>query len=82
METIKKVKGERLRSEAIEGGYEVKKSFDCDGIRGFLIIDDVYETGATLKEICRTLQRRFPAIPRYVLTITQVKPVEVWKSDK
>ena len=82
MDTIKKLKGEKLRAGALQGGYKVNESFDYNGIRGFLIIDDVFETGATLKEVCRTLQSRFPAIPRYVLTITQVKPVEVWKSEK
>jgi predicted amidophosphoribosyltransferase len=82
MDTIKKLKGEKLRAGALQGGYKVNESFDYSGIRGFLIIDDVFETGATLKEVCRTLQSRFPAIPRYVLTITQVKPVEVWKSEK
>lgn len=82
IETIKNLKGEKLRAEMLRDAYVVKDDFNPVGVRGFLIIDDVYETGATLKEVCKTLQTRFPEIPRYVLTITQVKPTEVWKMGK
>ena len=82
LDTVKKVRGEKLRSEILDGAYIVQDSFDPSAVRGFLIIDDVYETGATVKEVCRTLERNFPSIPRYVLTITQVKPTEVWKMEK
>jgi len=79
LESVRTVKGEKLRSEILKDVYSARKSFLGPGIRGFLIIDDVYETGATVKEICRTLERTFPNVPRYVLVLTQDKPVIVWK---
>lgn len=79
LESVRTVDGEKLRSEILKDGYTVQESFKGIGIRGFLIIDDVYETGATLREICRTLERAFPRVPRYVLAVTQKKPVIVWK---
>jgi predicted amidophosphoribosyltransferase len=38
--------------------------------RGILIIDDVLDTGATAKELCRALEVAFPKIPRYYVSIT------------
>lgn len=82
IDTIKPFKGEKERAKILHGVYGVGESVDVQNVRGFLIIDDVYETGSTLKEICRTLESTFPSIPRYVLTVTQVKPTIVWKMDK
>ncbi len=79
LESVRTVSGEILRAEILKDGYAVRESAKGVGIRGFLIVDDVYETGATLKEICRTLERAFPDIPRYVLVVTQKKPVIVRK---
>lgn len=79
LESVRKVKGEKLRAEMLKGAYATNLPVNSSGIRGFLIIDDVYETGSTLREICRTLEGSFPKIPRYVLTITQKKPIVVWK---
>jgi hypothetical protein len=69
-----------LRKEALKGAYEVTPDYDFGGIRGFLIIDDVFESGSTLREICRTLNRVVPEIPRYVLTLTHLK--EVWSAPR
>jgi hypothetical protein len=69
-----------LRKEALKGAYEVTPSYDFDGIRGFLIIDDVFESGSTLREICRTLNRVVPDIPRYVLTLTHL--TKVWSAPR
>lgn len=79
LESVRTVSGEILRAEILKDGYAVRESAKGVGIRGFLIVDDVYETGATLKEICRTLERAFPDIPRYVLVVTQKRPVIVRK---
>jgi predicted amidophosphoribosyltransferase len=69
-----------LRKEALKGAYEVTSSYDFDGIRGFLIIDDVFVSGSTLREICRTLNRVVPEIPRYVLTLTHL--TKVWSAPR
>jgi len=79
LESVRTVSGEKLRAEILKDGYAVRESDNRVRIHGFLIVDDVYETGATLKEICRTLERAFPNIPRYVLVVAQKKPVVVWK---
>jgi len=69
-----------LRIEALKGAYEVDPKYDFEGIRGFLIIDDVFESGSTLREVCRSLERIVPEIPRYVLTLTHLR--KVWDAPR
>jgi adenine/guanine phosphoribosyltransferase-like PRPP-binding protein len=69
-----------LRIEALKGAYEVNPKYDFEGIRGFLIIDDVFESGSTLREVCRSLERIVPEIPRYVLTLTHLR--KVWDAPR
>lgn len=41
--------------------------------RGILVIDDVYDTGATLREISLTLSRAFPHLSkRYMVALSHV----------
>ena len=42
-------------------------------IRGFLVIDDVYQTGTTVREIAALLNRHYPEVPRYLITLTALK---------
>lgn len=63
------------RSEAIKGAYSINPSLLPEDICGFLIIDDIYDTGSTVREIARTLKREFPEIPRYVITLTHLRSV-------
>jgi predicted amidophosphoribosyltransferase len=42
---------------------------------GLLVIDDVYDSGSTLEEVCRALQAEYPEIPKYVITLTHL-----WRS--
>jgi predicted amidophosphoribosyltransferase len=79
LDSIKQIGGEKQRAEYLKGAYSTKESSEPAEIYGFLVIDDVFETGSTLREICRTLEGSFPGIPRYVLTVTQKKPTVIWK---
>ena len=38
--------------------------------RGILILDDVLDTGATVRELCRALEVAWPKVPRYYVAIT------------
>jgi hypothetical protein len=77
---IKSLGKYELRKEALNNAYEVDPSYDFSGVEGILIIDDVYESGSTLREFCRTLHRALPDIPRYVLTLTHLK--SVWSEQR
>jgi hypothetical protein len=43
---------------------------------GFLIIDDVFETGSTVGEICKTLETEYPGVPRYIIALTHLHATE------
>ena len=77
---IKGLKDYQLRKDTLKDAYVVIPDYDFSGVEGFLILDDVYESGATLREFCRTLDRAVPEIPRYVLTLTHLK--SVWSEPR
>ncbi len=77
---IMKETAPKLRPEALRAGYDLDPNYDFKGIYGFLIVDDIYESGATLREICRTLKRAQPEIPRYVATFTHLS--SVWSQHR
>lgn len=78
IDAMKNISREK-RPGHISGVYQVDSSYSMAAPRGFLIIDDVYETGSTLREICTVLQRAYPEIPRYVLSITRRRIPLVWR---
>jgi predicted amidophosphoribosyltransferase len=43
---------------------------------GFLIIDDVFETGSTVSSLCNTLNNVYPNIPRFVIALTHLHATE------
>jgi hypothetical protein len=63
------------RKETISEAYVVDTSYDLSGATGLLIIDDIYESGSTLREFCRTLKRSVPDIPRFVISLTHLRAV-------
>jgi len=71
---------ESERQIELKGAYSIAKSNGFSGTRGFLIIDDIYGTGATMREVCRTLKKSHPDIPRYVLTICHLR--SVWSQQR
>ncbi len=72
IEVVKNLPVEQ-RAEKLRGAYATKPDYNLQNVTGFLVIDDVYQSGATLKEVCRTLKRINPQIPRYVLTMTHLR---------
>lgn len=44
-----------------------------DPKRGILILDDIVDSGATLRFIARAINASYPNVPRYVLSLTALK---------
>ncbi len=64
------------RPSELEGLYAIDRSRLPSPESGFLIIDDVFETGSTLEAMCNTLEIEFPKIPRFVITLTHLHATE------
>jgi hypoxanthine phosphoribosyltransferase len=69
-----------FRKESLRNAYVVDGNYDLSNVSGVLIIDDVYETGSTLREFCRTLKRSNPEIPKFVITLTHLR--SVWSEQR
>ncbi len=63
------------RKERLSEAYLVDTNYDFSGVTGLLIIDDIYESGSTLREFCRTLKRSVPDLPRFVISLTHLRAV-------
>ena len=74
LESIKKIPGESIEERKIhsKNAYQLEEITRND-IRGFLVIDDVYQTGTTVREIAALLNRHYPEVPRYLITLTALK---------
>lgn len=68
------------RAEMLRGAYSTDSEYDLRHLTGFLVLDDIYQSGATLKEVCRTLKRAHPAVPRYVLSMTHLR--STWDQNR
>lgn len=68
------------RAETLRGAYSIDSEYDLRHLTGFLVLDDIYQSGATLKEVCRTLKRAHPKVPRYVLTMTHLR--STWDQNR
>ena len=64
------------RPSKLQGLYEIDRNRFPSPESGFLIIDDVFETGSTLEAMCNTLEIEFPKIPRFVVTLTHLHATE------
>jgi hypothetical protein len=60
------------REAAVSGLYRARRNLGEGKVTGILIIDDVFETGSTVNEICRALEVTYPGIPRYVVALTDL----------
>ena len=64
------------RPDKVSGLYAIDMKKLPSPHHGFLIIDDVFETGSTIGGLCDTLQKEFPTIPRFVVALTHLHATE------
>jgi len=62
----------KQRAIELAGAYEFVKSDKTRLLKGILIVDDVLDTGATSREICKVLEEALPGIPKYYLAVTYI----------
>jgi predicted amidophosphoribosyltransferase len=68
----KNIPGLQERLKSVGARYELGRSSDLQNAKGLLLIDDIYETGATLRTTVEILNVVVPAIPKYFLTVTYI----------
>jgi predicted amidophosphoribosyltransferase len=68
----KNIPGLQARLKSVGARYELGKSQDLQSATGLLLIDDIYETGATLRTTVEILNEVVPSIPKYFLTISYI----------
>ena len=68
----KNIPGLQERLKSVGARYELGRSNDLQKAKGLLLIDDIYQTGATLHTTVEILNEVVPAIPKYFLTVTYI----------
>ena len=68
----KNIPGLQERLKSIGARYELGLANDLLNAKGLLLIDDIYETGATLRTTVEILNEIVPSIPKYFLTIAYI----------
>jgi predicted amidophosphoribosyltransferase len=74
-EVIKEVPYDE-RTAKVAGLYAIDKNKMPTPKFGFLIIDDVFETGSTVGGLCKTLEKEYPGVPRYIIALTHLHATE------
>jgi len=70
--STKNIEGFRARSKSVEQRFERGDDKDLIGAKGLLLIDDIYETSATLRTTVKILNTMVPLIPKYFLTVAYI----------
>lgn len=68
----KNIPGLQERLKSVGARYELGRPNDLQNAKGLLLIDDIYETGATLRTTVEILNEVVPTIPKYFLTVTYI----------
>ena len=74
-EVIKEVPHDE-RPLRVAGLYAIDKNKMPAPKFGFLIIDDVFETGSTVGGLCKALEKEYPRVPRYIIALTHLHATE------
>ena len=64
------------RPGKVAGLYSINRNELPNPRHGFLIIDDVFETGSTISGLCDILEKEFPSVPRFVVALTHLHATE------
>jgi predicted amidophosphoribosyltransferase len=72
--SIKKIPGESIedRKRHLKNAYRIEELRHIE-IQGFLVIDDVYQTGTTVRGVAEALRVQYNDKPRYLITLTALK---------
>ncbi|CAN2210288.1 Phosphoribosyltransferase domain [Candidatus Nanopelagicaceae bacterium] len=68
----KNIPGLQARLKSVGARYELGSLGNLQNAKGLLLIDDIYQTGATLRTTVEILNAVVPAIPKYFLTVTYI----------
>lgn len=68
----KNIPGLQERLKSVGARYELGRSNDLQNAKGLLLVDDIYETGATLRTTVEILNQIVPDIPKYFLTVAYI----------
>jgi hypothetical protein len=72
-----KRKSKAEKQALLSGLYAVDTSSILKPSTGILLLDDIFQTGSSVKELCRTLNDTWPGIPIFVITLTHLKETEM-----
>ena len=69
---MKNIGSEKQRRSLLEGNFILTTNAQINKARGFLLLDDVFDTGSTLSTIARLIKSMFPEKPLYVIAISRL----------
>ena len=69
---MKNIGSEKQRRSLLEGNFRLTTNAQINKASGFLLLDDVFDTGSTLSTIARLINSKFPEKPVYVIAISRL----------
>ncbi len=72
-----KRKSKAEKQALLTGLYSVDTSSRLKPSRGILLLDDIFQTGSSVRELCKTLKITWPETPIFVITLTHLKETEM-----
>jgi predicted amidophosphoribosyltransferase len=68
----KNISGYQPRLKSIESRYEAGSNKEIKNAQRILVVDDIYDTGATLRTTVQLLNRLAPNVPKHFLVIAYI----------